>query len=372
MRLNNTVLGALVALSLSSIWSLRAADPPISTTRPFMMGFTRWPADLTLEGFLTAQNFAHEHGDIVSVMFIGGIPWPESLADQAYSQDVQNNMGYRPPAGKKLFLSISPLNMDRKDIAPYWGTKDNQPLPAPWPSYALNSPEVKKAYLNFVLRAVRAMNPSYLAIGIENNVLLSHSASKWTELMELHRETYAAVKRQFPSLPVCFTTEVLHYKKLASDARGSDQETQVAALMKYSDLFAMSVYPHMSYDVPRPVPDDFFDFARQFDKPIAVAESGDTSRDVELKAFKLTLRGSEAGQQQFIELLLRTAARDDYAFVILFATTDFEKLCEKLPQPVDDLARIWAFTGLQTSDRQPKPALDVWDAYLKATYQRSP
>ena len=80
--------------------------------------------------------------------------------------------------------------------------------------------------------------------------------------------------------------------------------------MQYSDLFAMSIYPHMSYDVPRPVPTDFFDFARQFGKPIAVSESGDTSRDVELKAFKLTLRGSEAGQQQFTQLLLQTAARD--------------------------------------------------------------
>ena len=45
------------------------------------------------------------------------------------------------------------------------------------------------------------------------------------------------------------------------------------------------------------------------DKPIAVSESGDTSRDVELKAFNLTLQGSEAGQQQFTQLLLQTAAR---------------------------------------------------------------
>ena len=216
------------------------------------------------------------------------------------------------------------------------------------------------------------MNPSYLAIGIENNVLLSHSAKKWAELMELHRETYAAVKKKYPDLPVCFTTEVLHYKKLASDARGSDQESQVAELMKHSDLFAMSIYPHMSYDVPRPVPEDFFEFARKFGKPIAVSESGDTSRDVELKAFNLTLRGSEAGQQQFIELLLRTAAKDRYAFVVLFATTDFEKLCDSLPKPVDDLARIWAYTGMQTSDRQPKPALTIWDAYLKTPYRRSP
>jgi hypothetical protein len=132
----------------------------------------------------------------------------------------------------------------------------------------------------------------------------------------------------------------------------------------------MSAYPHMSYGVPRPIPAGFLDFARTLHKPIAVAESGMTSRDVELKAFKLTLRGSEADQKRFTEMILATASRDRYEFVISFATTDFDRLCAKLPPPVDDLARIWAYTGLQTSDLKPKPALATWDSYLKARYQR--
>jgi hypothetical protein len=360
----------LASCVLLAALSCPAEDVAVPATRPFHLGFTRWPADLTMEGFLTAQKFAHEHGDIVSVMFIGGIPWPESLAEEPFSSDVQNQMSYRPPAGKKLFLSISPLNKDRKALAPYWGEKDNLPLTGPWKDYALNSTEVKTAYRKFVLRAITKMRPDYLAIGIESNVLLSHSLEKWRQLMELHQETYKAVKEAHPQLPVCFTTEVLHYKKLASDAKGSDQVAQVKELMKYSDLFAMSIYPHMSYDVPRPVPGDFFDFARNFQKPICVSETGDTSRDVTLKAFGLTLRGSETNQRQYIQLLLKAACQDNYEFVVQFTTTDFEKLCAKLPAPVDDLARIWAYTGMQTSDGKPKPALAVWDAYLNAKYSR--
>ena len=308
----NCLAGIVVlCLAFCLSWSSSAQDAKVPATRPFHLGFTRWPADLTMDGVLTAQNFAHQHGDIVSVMFIGGIPWPEALADQPFSQDVQNNLAYKPPQGKKLFLSISPLNRDRSDIGPYWGEKDNQPLPAAWSSYALNSSQVKKAYRNFVLRSVEAMHPDYLAIGIENNVLLSNSAEKWAQLLELHRETYQAVKEKFPELPVFFTTEVLHYKKLASAAKGSDQEAQVAKMMKYSDMFAMSIYPHMSFELPRPVPNDFFDFARQFHKPIAVAETGDTSRDVELKAYGITLRGSEAGQKRYITRLLERRRRTD-------------------------------------------------------------
>lgn len=260
--------------------------------------------------------------------------------------------------------------MDRKALAPYWGEKDNQPLPTGWATHALNSPEVKQAFLNFALRAVDAMKPDYLAIGIESNVLLSHDAAKWRQLKDLHRETYQAVKKKHPGLPVFFTTEVLHYKKLAKEARGSSQESEVADLMRYSDLFAMSIYPHMSYDVPRPIPADFLDFAKAFHKPIAVSESGMTSRNVELKAFKITLHGSETDQKQFTELLLRVAARNQYEFVINFATTDFEKLCARLPAPVDDLARIWADTGMQTGEQIPKPALGIWDGWLKLPHER--
>ncbi len=363
IRLLTIVL--LVAANIATTW---AAGAP--TSRPFHLGFTRWPADLTPDGITTAQNFAHEHGDIVSVCFIGGIPWPESLSDKPFSKDVQSNLGYRPPAGRKLFLQISPLNRDRKGMAPYWGEKDNLPLPKPWDAYAFDSPEVMRAYLGFVLRAVDAMRPDYLAIGMENNILLSHDPVKWRQLKTLHAATYAAVKAKHPALPVFFTTDVMHYRKFANEARGTDQEGEVADLMKHSDLFAMSVYPHTSFAVPRPVPGNFFDFARGFGKPVAVSESGDSSRDVELKAYRLTLRGSEAGQKQFTELLLKTADRDRYAFVITFATTDFEKLADKLPPPLDDLARVWAYTGMQTSGKKPKPALQVWDDYLRTPYAR--
>lgn len=343
------------------------AAPP---TRPFLMGFTSWPADLSLEGVRTAQEFAHAHGDIVSVTFISGIPWPEALDGKPFGKDVQDQLGHRP-AGKKLFLSISPLDKDRRALAPYWSDRDSLPLPKPWDKEPLNSPRVKKAFLNFILRSVEAMQPDYLAIGVESNMLLSREPGKWAQLKELHRETYVSLKKIRPMLPVFFTTELLHYKKLAKDAKRTDQEREVADLMKHSDLFAMSVYPHMSTEVPRPLPANFFDFATGFKKPIAVAESGMTSRNVPLKSYGVTLQGSDAEQQHFTHLLLQAAARDKYRFVIYFATTDSEKLVAKLRPPLDDIARIWAFTGMQTSDKQPKPALAVWDSYFKAKFVRS-
>jgi len=335
------------------------------------MGFTHWPADLNDEGVAIAKEYAQSHGDIVAVMFIGGIPWPEAFDGKPFSKDVQENMSYRPPPGKKLFLSISPLNKDRRDIAPYWGETDSQPLPRPWDKEPLNSPRVKRAYLNFVLRAVEAMRPDYLAIGVESNMLLSRDQAKWRQLKELHRDTYTAVKKVHKSLPVFFTTEVLHYKRLTPDAKGTDQEKEVADMMRFSDLFAMSLYPHMSHEVPKTIPADFLQFATRFKKGIAVSESGMTSRNVELRSYNKTLYGSDNEQMQFTELLLKTAARDNYEFVINFATTDSDRLVARLRPPLNDLARIWAFIGMQTSDRRPKPASAVWDGFYRAKHQQA-
>jgi hypothetical protein len=338
-------------------------------TRSFLMGFTRWPADLTREGVSVAETYANAHSDIVSVTLIGGIPWAEALDNKPYPQDVQENLKYRPTAGKKLFLSISPLDKDRRGLAAYWGEAENQPLPAPWNREALNSPRVKRAYLNFVLRAVDSMRPDFLAIGVESNILLSRNPEKWRQYKELHSETYRAVKKSHKTLPVFFTTDVIHYKRLVRDAKGSEQEKEVMDLMRFSDLFAMTVYPHMSLEVPRPVPANFLDFATRFKRPVAVAESGMSSQDVDMRSYSTLLRGSDADQYQFTELLLKTAARDYYEFVINFASTDSERLVSRLQPPLDDLARIWAYTGMQTSDKRPKPASAVWDGYLRAKYE---
>ncbi|MGE5304507.1 MAG: glycosyl hydrolase 53 family protein [Alphaproteobacteria bacterium] len=347
-------------------------SPPVETyttaTRPFLMGFTLWPADLTREGLAIAQRFAYAHGDLVAVTFLGGVPWPEAFAGKEFSQDVRDNFAYRPPEGKRLLLSISPLDRNRKGLAPYWGEQENLPLPKPWDKEPLNGQRVKKAFTNFVSRAVAALRPDYLAIGMEANVLLSRDPVKWKQFKELYRDTYAALKKAHPGLPVFFTTDILHYKKLARDAKRADQEKEVAELMRSSDLFAMSVYPHMSVAAPHSLPASFFDFARRFNKPIAVSDSGMTSRTVALKTYGIELTGSPTAQAQFIRMLLAAAARDHYKFVVNFATTDSEKLVARLRPPLDDLARMWAFIGLQTSAQVAKPALAIWDSYWMMRY----
>jgi hypothetical protein len=342
----------------------------IAGTRTFLLGFTPWPADLSTEGFTTAANFAHAHGDIVSVMLIGGIPWPEALSGAPFPPSIANTLAYRPPAGKKLFVSIAPLNDGRDDMAPLWHDKDNEPLPRDWQGLALDSPKVEQAFLAFCRRVVDTMHPDYLAIGVEDNILIGKSPAKWPELKRLHENTYSQLKASYPRLPVFFTTDVSHYLEFAPEARGKGEQREVADLMRFSDVFAMSYYPYLNIPFATAMKPGFLDFTRSFGKPVAVSESGMLTRTVTLKTFGVTLSGSEEQQTQFESSLLATAQRDRYEFVINFATTDFDPLVAKLPPSAADLAQAWEYTGLQDSSKRPKPALDIWDRWLALSVSR--
>jgi len=328
------------------------------------MGFTLWPADMTAAGVATASDLAERHGDLVSVMFIGGLPWPEGESGASFSADVQKALAYRPPSGHKLFVSISPLSEGRDGLAPYWGEHDNMPLPADWSGLAFDDPRVEKAFLGVCRRFVAGMHPDYLAIGVELNVLLSKNPSRWPGLKRLYRSTYRSLKAEYPSLPIFFTTDIGHYTGGAAESKGKDQKGEVADLMRDSDLFAMSFYPYGNLDFAAATASGFLDFAKSFGKPVAVSESGMLTQDVTLAGYGVTLHGTQAQQAAFEQMLLGRASSDRYRFVVNFATTDFEKLVARLSGPAAELAKVWAYTGLQDSSLHAKPALTVWDRYL--------
>ena len=329
------------------------------------MGFTRWPSDLTQQAVEDTLKFVELHGDVVSVMFIGGIPWPEALEGRPYSQDVRNNFAYRPRGGKPIFLSISPLSEDRSGLAPYWGERDNQPLPSPWNSYDFDHPNVKRAYTKFVLDALTAMKPTSLGLAIEANVLLSKNPGRWEKFKALYKSVYREVKLKHPELPVFFTTEVNHYLGRSTGADPSIQKREVTELMGHSDWFAMSLYPFMHLTPPDPYPRSYVAFARQFGKPIAISECGMTSQPVRLSSVGVTLDGSEAKQVIFLREVFAQAQQDRYKFVIQFASTDFDRLTARLPEPTRELASIWQFTGIRRGDGTAKPAMRVWDDWLR-------
>ena len=82
------------------------------------MGVTPWPADFTVDEVNNSYEFINNHCDIVSHHFDDGIPYEEAFRLQpmpaAFQQEVQTRKA-KTAIGKKIFLSISALNLTRRE-----------------------------------------------------------------------------------------------------------------------------------------------------------------------------------------------------------------------------------------------------------------
>jgi len=109
----------IVASLCTTLVTISAATPATPASRPYLMGFTRWPPDFTEKGLATMDRFIEGHADLVALHLDNGIPWPEALAGKPYSADVDERLSYRPPSGKKLYVAVTPLNFGRDGLAAY-------------------------------------------------------------------------------------------------------------------------------------------------------------------------------------------------------------------------------------------------------------
>ena len=356
-------------LLLPLLASLRQA--PNTEDRSFYMGFTPFPYDFSMEAVQYSYDRLKVDADMVSMHLDNGVPWPEALAGTSFQTNALDEWQMaksRIPQGHKIYVSISPINLMRDGLALYRGEKGDMPLPGNWASYKFNSPEVRKAFLNYAIYAVRFWHPDFLNIGIEANLLKRKSPGKWRDYVELQKETYAALKEKYPRLPVF--ASVTGPDMLAGYTE-TDTKTQLEALAdveKYSDICAISVYPYMTSSLGKYPPemlDRLFELARG--KPFAIAETGFIAQDLKLSS-GITIPTTPEMQQAYVKDLMKHAWKDHYIFVNYFVIRDYDALAKKVPD--SDLIRLWRDTGMYDEDGQPRPALAVWRAVLAKQYRR--
>ena len=342
-----------------------------AASRPFHMGFTRWPPEATLEGIARMDAFLSAHGDMTALHFDGGVPWPEALTDSSFPEGLMNSWNSTRdaiPADHTLLVSITPLDMTRSKLASYWGDSDNMPLPKPWDAYPLDHANVKTAYLNYARQVIEYFKPDYFAISIEVNVAQVNAPETWSAYKELHKFVYESLKQEYPDLPIFATFTVSHMSGLDGGDKAI-QKAEIESLLPYLDLLGLSSYPYgWMYESGKadPIPEDFFAAALAFGKPLAVTESGAPSYS--FSAFGKDYEFTEEYQARWVDFLLRQAGEHQFKFVVGFTGIDYDKLLEVFPKDVRELGMIWVYTGLERSDGCAKQALAVWDEYLGLVY----
>ena len=60
-------------------------------TRPFYMGFTPFPWDMTAEAAEATNKFIVNNGDIIAHHLGAGVPWPEALEDKPFDANLEKD-----------------------------------------------------------------------------------------------------------------------------------------------------------------------------------------------------------------------------------------------------------------------------------------
>ncbi|MCB0279850.1 MAG: glycosyl hydrolase 53 family protein, partial [Calditrichaeota bacterium] len=317
------------------------------------------------------QNYFPNHADIKSLHFDGGIPWPEAYNGEKFSQQLLSDWRLKrdilaPEA--KIVLAMTPINFDRNGLASYWGAQgDNQPLPASWDQRSLDDSMVMVAYANYLLRAIEFFSPDYVVTGIEANMLVANNPSQWSAYLKLQQHVYTVIKRSYPELPVVVS---LYYDYLQG-GNGISKEQQEQALQDiapYLDVIGISLYPYElvlnsdSVESIYTVLEDRIQPMLQLQKPIAITESGVPDREFTTNNTQYTF--TQENQRDFVSAMLQLAMLHEFKFVINYAAIDYDKMLMYYSPETQDIAKIWAWTGLAKSGGQTKPALQVWDQYF--------
>lgn len=335
-------------------------------SRPFFMGFTPTPYDISGQAVTDTYQFLGEHGDIICHHFDQGVPWPEARANGSYKQKVRDDINLRTShrvAGQKVYLALTPLVSGRDGLALYWGEQENLPMPEGWSGKSFDDPEVISAYTNYCRSMIQEFHPDYLAYGIEVNILAKKDPEEFEKFTILARQVYTTLKEENPDLPVFQT---FHIDTYAGDPQL--QQEAISRLLPYTDYVAVSTYPFTYREDPDDLPHDWFEqmHALAPEKPFGVAETGFSAEDVDLQKYRFSVKGSPERQSRYVALLLDNAGRLDARFVIWFVPEDYDPLWDKLhAMGADELVKLWKDCGLADSSQNPRPSLSVWDAWYR-------
>jgi hypothetical protein len=344
-------------------------------SRSFYMGFTPWPYDFTPKGKEAAYNIIDKHADMIAHYIDTGIPWPEALEKKPFHPNVLKNIDDRVKPGRalkkgqKVYLALTPLSPDRQKMARYWAKKGNQPLPRKWKNKKFDDPLVAEAYLNYCRFMIKRFNPDYLCYAIEANMAWeSENEPAFLKFMLFLERVYHTLKKENPSLPlfVSFSKN----KKTAGIAHNEINKK----LLTVSDLVAVSTYPFIGQTGNKANPSylriDFFNTmaALSSEKPFAVVETGYPAETITIKKFlaKMEKKGSDRWQADYVRFLLEESNRLNAKLVVWFFSRDFDAGWEKMKKAgLPAIARAFRDTGLIDGKGRSRPAMTVWDAWLK-------
>jgi hypothetical protein len=352
-------------------------QPPPAPSRNFALGFTPWPYDATVD----AVNFVYAgiaaRGDIIAHHLDGGIPWQEALDQAAYPAAVESELNSRlaqTPANKRVYLAINPFNGARDNLADYWDTQTNQPLPPIWAARDFDSPEVIQAYINFAKDLIARFDPEYFNLGIEVSELAINNSARFDKYITFAEQVTTSLKADYPDLKLMISVAM----KSPGSASAAIINTEMPRVIQYIDVVGASIYPYVFFDHPDKgdpanLPADWLSQLQTIanGKAMAVAETGWIAERLEIPLFGVDVFANESQQNAYLQTLFDRAQALQMEFVIWFSLVDFDALWSGVLAQ-DPVAKIWRDTGLYDENLNARMALATWQQQLEKNLNQTP
>jgi hypothetical protein len=350
----------VVALALA-LATVAAGGPQERKSRSFYMGTELIPHDLSVEGYAALFAFLNSNTDLVPVKLDKGVPWPEALEKQSYSPEYEKNLTdtQEQLKDKKIFLSVTPLNGDKNDVAGYRGALENEPRPGAWKTKDFDDPAIAKAFLSYCGEMIRRFRPEFFAFALEANALAKNSPARFKKFILFASDIYNALKKENPKLPIFLT---LNGDTYLEDV--ANQKKASTALLAASDYVVVSTLPYIKEQVPSKLGKEFL---AQFQalapsKPFAISGTAFLAQDVSVLGIERV--GKAPWQLDYLKFVFEECARLNAKFVIWLTPRDLDELVKKLGL-LGEFAKPIMYTGLQDSKGNPRKSFDLWQQWLK-------
>ncbi len=349
-------------------------QPPTVGKRSFLMGFTPWPYDATIEAVNTTYEKAQQNGDIINHHIMQGIPWQQALDNTSYPANVEDEINSRISqtiAGKIILIELGSINGLRTGLANNWGQNGEEARTVPWDNRNFDSPEVISAYSNFALDLIARFNPEYFNYGTEASELILSDINEFNKFKIFAQQVYANIKAQYPNIKLMISVAL----KSPDSNESSLLQQHIPELLDYVDVIGVSVYPYIFFNHnnkgdPANLPADWLTQITQIapGKPVAITETGWIAKNLVIDNFSVNVTSNETFQKNYVSRLLQESNNLNSEFVIWWSLIDYQALWEGVLNR-DDLAAIWRDIGLYDEQVQPRSGLTTWQQFLARVKQ---
>ncbi|WP_457631278.1 hypothetical protein [Oceanithermus sp.] len=322
-----------------------------------LFGFFPTPAEPSVAGLVATLEGISEHADLVSLQ--ERVPWAEFAGgegpDSRAAADLRNLVELVRQRGLQAVFVVDPLNgLDRRQFID---------VPADWGRPSFADARIRAAYKNFALWLARSFEPEYLGLGSEINTYLAAYPADAASFASLYRETYDAIKAEFPDMHVFLTFQwdhLVHPEAYGLPPTAGIDWRLIEQFEPRLDVWAISSYPCF-YFRNRPIPADYYrPLARRTGKPLAVAEGGCSAETVG------EVPGSPADQERYLRALAgQLGGRLSFWVYLLYNDLDLEAYRAAMGDEFSDenlqTLSYFAKMGLTDERGRARAALRLWD-----------